>query len=227
MAKTVAFLAQTPGSATIAEQKACLGPNDIPVLAGRSSFNKLSEILARNNMALKPGDHVRVHSLSCLALATTMLIRALTKLLESGISIQIMEPAMVIHPRGEEQKHALLSALDAHYRHVHGVKTHPVGTAPQGRKRVLEPDQLPAIRALLDKPGSTATEVAQELGVARSTLFNYLARYGGERTLGGQKTKQRRAKNARNDLHLLHGDSDLSPTQDILDPSDGKPTAQR
>lgn len=180
--KTVVFLARTQGSATVEDQKACLGPDDYVVVAGpRSSFSQLGELLARNGMALESGDHVKVFDLTCLALSTTMLIRTLTKLLRGGISVEIFEPGIVIRPGDLTQTHALLDALDGHYRHIHGIKTHPADTAPQGRKRLLAPDQLPAIRTMLDRAGATATDVAQELGVARSTLFNYLKRYDGTR----------------------------------------------
>jgi DNA invertase Pin-like site-specific DNA recombinase len=204
LSTTVAFLAETPGSATIEEQQAHLAPDDIQIFASRSSFNQFREILARNGMALKSGDQVKIHSLSCLSLSTTGLIRVLTNLLHDGISIQIVEPAMVIIPREAEQKDALLDALDAHYRHLHGIKTHPPDM--KGRKRILGLDQLPAIRALLDQPGVTATEVAQQLGVARATLFNYLVRHEAQRSRGSNKADKRGSKNVGNDGHVSHGD---------------------
>lgn len=179
--RTVAFLAQTPGSATIDEQKASLGADDLVVVAGKRSFNQLGELLARKGFALKAGDRVKLYDLSCLALSTTILIRVLAKMLRGGVSIEIVKPGIIITPDETDQAHALLHALDGHYRHVHGIKTHPADTAPQGRKRLLDADKLPEIRAMLDKPGATATSVAQELGVARSTLFNYLDRFDGNR----------------------------------------------
>ena len=151
------------------------------------SFNQLSELLARNGMALKSGDCVKVYDLPCLSLSTTVLIRAVTKLLNDGVSFKIIKRGVVLQPGKNEIGHVLLDALDGHYRHLHGLKTHPVDTAPQGRKRLLAPDQLPDIRKMLDRPGATTTTVAQELGVARSTLFNYLDRYDGDRRVQRDK----------------------------------------
>lgn len=208
MGKTVAFLAETQGSATIEDQKACLGPDDIAVVAGRRSFNQLGELLARNGIRLQRGDHVKVFDLTCLALSTTMLIRVLTKLLKGGVSVEIVSAGLLIKPGAENKMHALLDALDGHYRHIHGIKTHPADTAPQGRKRLLDPDQLPDIRAKLEKPGATATDVAQELGVARSTLFNYLERYDRDRLNRDKKTVKGRAQDAGDDGHVPHRNAD-------------------
>ena len=176
-------------------------------------------------MALKAGDQVKIYSLSCLALSTTGLIRVLTNLLRDGISIQIAEPAIVINPREAAQKHELLDALDVHYRHLHGIKTHPPDM--KGRKRILGLDQLPAIRALLDEPGATATEVAQHLGVARATLFNYLVRHEAQRPRGSKKADKRSSKTIGHDGHVSHGDRDQAPAQDVLDPFDREPTPLR
>jgi hypothetical protein len=173
---TVAFLAETPGSATLEDQKAVLSPDDIVVEAGKKSFNQLGELLARNGIKLASGDRIKVFDLSCLALSTNMLIRVLAKTLRAGISVEIVSQSLSSNPV-RQARCVLLDTLDGHYRHIHGIKTHPADTAPQGRKRLLDPDKLPEIRAKLDKPGATATDVAQELEVARSTLFNYLERY--------------------------------------------------
>ena len=202
----MAFLAECQGSATIDDQKACLAPDDQVVVAGRASFNKLGELLARNGDRLNPGDRVKVFDLSCIELSTTTLIRVLTKMLRSGITVEIASLGIVLEPAAENKLHALLEALDGHYRHVHGIKTHPVDTAPQGRKRLLGPDQLAEIRDKLDRPGATATDVAQELGVARSTLFNYLERYDRDRRIGrGKKAEERRTQDISDDGHVPEG----------------------
>ena len=183
MSKVIAFLAECQGSPSIDEQKAVLDPDDQIVLAGKRSFAKLPDLLAHNRVSLAPGDRVKVYDLSCINLSTTSLVRALTRLLSLGATFEIISQSIVIRPGGDDKLRALLEALDGHYRHVHGIKTHPVEAAPQGRKRLLDPNQLPQIRARLSRPGATATDVAKELGVARSTLFNYLERYDLDRRL--------------------------------------------
>ena len=213
MSKTVAFLAECQGSATIDEQKASLALDDQIVLAGRRSFAKLPDLLAHNGMGLAPGDRVKVYDLSCINLSTTNLVRTLTKLLDRGVTFEIISRSIVIRPAVDDKLRALLETLDGHYRHVHGIKTHPVDTAPQGRKRLLGLDQLPDIRARLDRPGATATDVAQELGVARSTLFNYLERFDPARRVGrGQEINQRHADSAGDNAHVSQSKPDQSTT---------------
>ena len=209
MSTTVAFLAETPGSASIEEQKACLHPNDQAVLAGGRGFDKLIELLAHRGLNLGRGDRIKVFDLSCISLSTTTLIRVLAKMLRAGISVEIVSAGIVLEPTAGNTLHALVDALDGHSRHVHGVKTHPADTVLPGRKRLLDPKQLPEIRAKLDKPGATAKDVALELGVARSTLFNYLERYAGHHRLGrSKKAEQRGPEHVRDDGHVVEGDGD-------------------
>ena len=209
MSTTVAFLAEIPGSPSLDEQKAAIGFADYVMLAGKRSFIQLAELLARSGVTLTTGDRVKIFNLSCLALSTTMLIRALAELLREGISVEFVVPGIVLEAGDKGQNHALLEALDGHYRRMHGIKTHPVDTAPQGRKRLLDAEQLPAIRAMLDKTGATATKVALELGVARSTLFNFLDRYDGERRPGrANKALEPRSENGSKGGKVSGSDAD-------------------
>lgn len=209
LSKTVAFLAEIQGSPSLDEQKAGIGSADYVLLAGKRTFTQLGELLMRSGVTLVPGDRVKIFDLSCLALSTTTLIRALAELLRNGITVEVVVPGITLEASDKGQNHALLEALDGHYRHMHGIKTHPIDTAPQGRKRLLNPDQLPAIRAMLDKEGATATNVALELGVARSTLFNYLDRYDGDRSSSRAKTAPgQRPGNAGNDIRIPERNAD-------------------
>ncbi|WP_029625568.1 helix-turn-helix domain-containing protein [Sphingomonas sp. PAMC 26605] len=209
MGKSVAFLAETPGSPTIESQQLCLNPDDIEVLAGRKTFNQLTELLERKGIGLEAGDRVKVHDLSCLAIATPMLVRAIAKLLRNGVSFEICTPRIVVEPGVDDKLHAMLDALDTHYRHIHGIKTHPAEMSPPGRKRLLGPDKLPEIRKRLSAPGATATDVAQELGVARSTLFNYLERYDLDRRAGREKKGvNRHTQNGADDRQVAESERD-------------------
>ena len=185
MGITVAFLAQCQGSATIDEQKAHLADGDHVVVAGRRGFNKLTDILAQNGIRLAAGDRIRVYDLTCIKLSTTTLVRMLSRMLRKGIAFEIIAAGVVIEPNRDDKLHALLEALDGHNRYLPGIKTHPADR--RGRKRLLDPEQLPEIRARLDRPGATATEVANDLGVARSTLFNFLGRYDDARRIDPDK----------------------------------------
>lgn len=206
---TVAFLAETPGSATLDDQQACLDPDDIRIFAGRKTFNQLGQLLSREGIRLSAGDRVKVHDLSCLSITTAMLIRVLAKMLKTGVSVEICSPHLLIAPQGDDKLHALLDALDGHYRHIHGIKTHPPEMAQPGRKRLLDPEKLPEIRAKLSEPGATATDVAQELGVARTTLFNYLERYDLDRRVRrGKKAVDPRAESGSDEIQVSGGNSD-------------------
>ena len=220
MGKSVVFLAQTSGSPTIESQRSCLNPGDIEVLAGRKTLNQLSVLLERKGIGLEAGDRVKVHDLSCLAIATPMLVRAITKLLRNGVSFEICSPNIVVEPAADDKLHAMLDALDSHYRHLHGIKTHPAEMSPPGRKRLLSPDKLPEIRQKLGTPGATATDVARELGVARSTLFNYLERYDVDRGFdGANKGMNRHPEDGGNHGHVAESDRDKATGQNAIDPT--------
>lgn len=179
LSTTVAFLAECQGSATVDEQRACLDPGDHVVVAGKKSFNKLADMLAEGGVQLKRGDRVKLYDLSCIKLSTTTLVRAMSTMLRKGIAFEIISSGIVIEPDADDKVRAMLDALDAHYRYLHGIKTHPADR--RGRRRLLDPEWLPNIRAELKKPGVTATAVATSYGVARSTLFNFLERYDQDR----------------------------------------------
>ncbi|NIJ30955.1 DNA invertase Pin-like site-specific DNA recombinase [Sphingomonas insulae] len=182
------------------------------IVADRQSFNKLGDLLARHGIKLTAGDRIKVYDLSCITLSTTTLIRTMTKMLSRGIAFEIVSAGIVIEPRADDKLHALLGALDGHYGYLHGLKTHPIETASRGRRRILDPDQLPQIRAKLDAPGATATDVARELGVARSTLFNFLDRYGRDRGAeGGEQSEQRRSDDAGDQGHVPEGKANQRP----------------
>jgi hypothetical protein len=80
----VAFLAETPGSATIEEQKAQVDPDDFVVVAENRSFSQLADLLAQAGSPLQAGDRIKIHALNCLGLSTDMLVRSFSKLLQAG-----------------------------------------------------------------------------------------------------------------------------------------------
>ncbi len=199
-----------------------LGPDDQIVTVGRHSFNKLEDLLARNGMKLGAGDRIKVYDLSCITVSTATLVRLLTGWLHDGIAFEIASLGIVIEAHADDKLYALLRALNGHYRHIHGIKTHPGDRENRGRRRLLDPGKLPAIRAKLAAPGVTATEVAKELGVARSTLFNFLERFDGERggNIRDKKAMKGRANSARDDGHVLEREATEVSADDGLNASD-------
>lgn len=201
MSKSVAFLAECQGSATIDDQKAAMDPGAHIVVAGRQSFSKLGDLLARSGIRLEAGDRVVVYDLSCIMLSTATLIRLVRRMLDSGIAFEIVSAGVVIEPAIGDKLHALVRAFDGHHRYLHGLKTHPE-TASRGRKRLLDPVDLAAIKSKLEQPGATATDVAQELGVSRSTLFNFLERYDPGRAARSKKIGDGRGQGVSEEGHL-------------------------
>lgn len=199
--KVVAFLAECQGSATIDDQKAAMNSEALIVVAGRQSFNKLGDLLARSGLQLEAGDRVVVYDLSCITLSTPTLIRLIDRMLRRGIAFEIVAAGVVIEPAPDDKLHALIRALDGHHRYLHGLKTHPE-TASRGRKRLLDPDDLPAIKSRLESPGATATDVVQELRVSRSTLFNFLERYDPDRVRRSKKISDGGDEDIRKQRHL-------------------------
>ncbi len=199
-----------------------LGPDDQIVTAGRHSFNKLEDLLAKNGMKLVAGDRIKVYDLSCITVSTATLVRLLTGWLHDGIAFEIASLGIAIEARADDKLHALLRALDGHHRHIHGIKTHRGDRENRGRRRLLDPGKLPAIQAKLAAPGVTATEVAKELGVARSTLFNFLERFDGERSgsIRDKKAVKGHANSARDDVHVLEREATEVAADDSLNASD-------
>src|SRR3546814_11532364 len=121
------------------------------------------------------------------------LVRLMVKLLGKGVAIEFCAPRITLQP-GDGESVRLLAALDGHWRRVHGMKTHSSEGKP-GRKALLHPDRLPEVRAMLPAEGAPYAGVAAQLGVGRSTLYEFLDR-------------QRAAGNA-----CLEGRQQLAPGQ--------------
>ncbi|SEK03788.1 Helix-turn-helix domain of resolvase [Sphingobium sp. AP50] len=176
LAKTVLFLAETNRSPTIEEQRAlCEHAGDLLVDAGTVSFLDLPKALARAGHRLERGDKIKIYDLACLPINTMTLVRMMVKVLRQGIAVEFCAPKIVIQPDAETDLFRLVGMLDQHWRRIHGMKTHSPD-AKVGRKALLSDDQFPAIQAMIDG-GATVSAVAKELGVGRTTLFDFLQRH--------------------------------------------------
>ncbi|WP_176599426.1 Hin recombinase [Sphingobium sp. 15-1] len=178
MANTFLFLAETNLSPSIAEQrKACEAAGDVIVEAGRISFLDLPKKLEQSGFELGHGDRIKIYDFTCLPVNTATLVRMLVKLLGKGVAIEFSAALIVLDPDGDnDEALRLLVALDSHWRRVHGMKTHPPHIKT-GRKPRLKADQLPKIQAMLAAEGATYNSVASELGLARSTVFEFVKRH--------------------------------------------------
>lgn len=177
MPTNILFLAETNLSPSLAEQRArCEAEGDLIVEAGQVSFLDLPKKLAQSGYTLEPGDKIKVYDLTCLPVNTATLVRMIVKLLRGGVAIELCSPGLVIDPDTNEDMVRLLVALDSHWRRVHGMKTHPTNSKT-GRKPLLTADRLNEIKAMLAEKDATYDSVAEDLGVGRTTLYDYLQRH--------------------------------------------------
>lgn len=175
MPTNILFLAETNLSPSLAEQRAqCEASGDVIVEAGQVSFLDLPRKLAQQGFELGSGDRIKIYDFTCLPVNTMTLVRLMVKLLGKGVAIEFCAPHITLQP-GDGESVRLLAALDGHWRRVHGMKTHSSEGKP-GRKALLHPDRLPEVRAMLAAEGATYAGVAAQLGVGRSTLYEFLDR---------------------------------------------------
>jgi DNA invertase Pin-like site-specific DNA recombinase len=176
MGKSVVFLAQSKFSPSIADQRAkCAGPDDEVILAGDVRFTDLVKATVRNKHTLRSGDRLKLYDLNSLILATGSLVRLLTRLLRSGVTIEICSEGLEIKPDAGDAVFRALTLLDNQQRAVHAVRTHGPDVKT-GRKAVLKDEQWAEIRALLADKKQSPTAVATQYGVGRTTLFNFIRR---------------------------------------------------
>lgn len=178
MSSRVYYIAETSLSATADEQvESGYVTGDTIVYSGRSSFPDILKHLSRHGQPLKAGDTLKIFDLSCFPDNTMTLIRVFQKILSEGISIEIQKPGLLISSDPASNELATFVAmLDEHWGHLHGIKSHPPDSRP-GRKVRITIEQLPDIRKRLSAKGATVSSVAKDIGVGRSTLFDFLRRH--------------------------------------------------
>lgn len=173
---TFVFAAETLGS-KLRDDETAESVSDEVFISTKRSFAALDRLLTRKGQPLKSGDRVKVQELSLLQGQTAALIRMMVKLLDRGVTLEIVGSGIVIAPDDQGDARALLVALDAHRHRMSDLKARSGGASVTGRKRLIPQERLAEIQAQLNAPGTTTTTLARELGVARQTLFNYLDRY--------------------------------------------------
>ena len=176
MGKTVVFLAQNKFSPPIAEQRAkCVGADDEVILAGDVRFTDLVKPTVRNRHTLRSGDRLKLYELNSLILAPGSLVRLLTRLLRTGVTIEICTEGLEITPDAGDPVFRTLVLLDNQQRALHAVRTHGP-EVKTGRKAVLKDEQWTEVKALLAEKSGSPGAVASRLGVGRTTLFNFIKR---------------------------------------------------
>src|SRR5690606_11716124 len=135
---------------SIKEQIAfCATSDDFIIEGGKTSILKLPAKLTKEGKAFQPGDVLKLYDLTCLPINTTSLIRFFMELVGGGVTVRFCALDLSVTPDERADVYRLMTALDTHWRAVHGMKTHP-SDAKTGRKALLSEDQLPAIRKQLE-----------------------------------------------------------------------------
>lgn len=188
MGKSVVFLAQSKFSPSIAEQRAkCAGPDDEVILAGDVRFTDLVKPTVRNKHMLRSGDRLKLYDLNSLILETGSLVRLMTRLLRSGVTIEICAEGLEIKPSADDLVFRTLTLLADQQSAIHAVRTHGPDVKT-GRKSVLKDEQWSDIRAELADKKTSPAELAARYRVGRTTMFNFVRRMkavddSGEKTV--------------------------------------------
>ena len=156
MGKTVVVLAQNKFSPPIVEQRAkCVGADDEMIFAGDVRFTDLVKPTVRNRHTLRSGDRLKLYDLNSLILQPGSLVRLLTRLLRTGVTIEICTERLEITPDAADPVFRTLVLLDNQQRALHAVRTYgPV--VKTGRKAVLKDEQWTFERLALNFASSAA-----------------------------------------------------------------------
>ncbi|GMN04466.1 hypothetical protein MTsPCn3_31970 [Erythrobacter sp. MTPC3] len=176
--KIVAYLAEGPSAPQVADgDESWTDGAAIAISSGdKSFFDLMRRPLSPSGERIEAGDTIRIYDWTCIDLETTTLVRTLFKYVSAGVTVEIFRPRLSFAANSDDAAFRMLAGLDEHWRHKHGEKTHKKHPKV-GRKPLLQDDDLPKIRAMLEESGANVTNVAKKLGVGRSTLFDFLDRH--------------------------------------------------
>ena len=178
MARTIAFIAQTPHSPSLeVQRKAIASEGSLIIEAGRLSPNEIGRRLRKMGIILGKGDRIKFYDMSCITLTTSSLLRFIERWRSQGITIDFVNSKLTLTPyKDYSDVDRAFSELASHLRMIHGQKVHGTRKNKIGRKPTIPVEEYAKIKSMLGKPGATPTLVAQKLGIPRSTLYDYLKR---------------------------------------------------
>ena len=138
--------------------------------------------LERALAQLREGDTLVVWKLDRLGRSLSHLIRTVTELEASGVAFKSTTEGIDTTTPGGRLIFHIFGALAEFERGLIRERTHAGLKAARargrngGRPKRLDRRKLAVAEALLKDPSLSVTEVAQQLGIARSTLYTYLDR---------------------------------------------------
>jgi len=138
---------------------------------------------------VRAGDTVVVHSLDRLARSIVDLRSIVEKFVTKGVSVEFVKERLFF---SKEKKDSptdtlMLNILSSfaeferaliRERQQEGIKIAKANGAYRGRKKALSPSQVEELRVRVSSRQGTVAEVAKELGISRTTLYEYLGKKG-------------------------------------------------
>jgi DNA invertase Pin-like site-specific DNA recombinase len=136
---------------------------------------------------VREADTVVVHSLDRLARSLVDLKSIVEQLIGKGVSVEFVKEKLSFSKdkKDSPMDTLMLNILSSfaeferaiiRERQHEGIKIAKANGAYRGRKKALAPSQIDGLRELVDSRKGTVAEVAKELGIARTTLYEYLGK---------------------------------------------------
>lgn len=138
---------------------------------------------------VRAGDTVVVHSLDRLARSIVDLRSIVEQLIAKGVSVEFVKERLYFSKDKKDTPTdtLMLNILSSfaeferaliRERQQEGIKIAKANGAYRGRKKALGPAQVEELRVRVSSRQGTVAEVAKELGISRTTLYEYLGKKG-------------------------------------------------
>jgi DNA invertase Pin-like site-specific DNA recombinase len=138
---------------------------------------------------VRAGDTVVVHSLDRLARSIVDLRSIVEQLVTKGVSVEFVKERLFFSKDKKDSPTdtLMLNILSSfaeferaliRERQQEGIKIAKANGAYRGRKKALAPSQVEELRARVSSRKGSVADVAKELGISRTTLYEYLGKKG-------------------------------------------------
>lgn len=140
---------------------------------------------------IRDGDTLVVHSLDRLARNLDDLRRLVKTLTAKDVKVRFLKENLIFTGEDSPMSNLLLSVMGAfaeferaliRERQLEGIALAKKRGAYKGRKRCLTSEQVEAMKQRVGN-GEKKSQIAQDLGVSRETLYQYLRGRGGTNSL--------------------------------------------
>ncbi len=138
---------------------------------------------------VRAGDTVVVHSLDRLARSIVDLRSIVEQLVAKGVSVEFVKERLYFSKDKKDTPTdtLMLNILSSfaeferaliRERQQEGIKIAKANGVYRGRKKALAPSQVEELRTRVSARQGTVAELAKELGISRTTLYEYLGKKG-------------------------------------------------